>query len=95
MILNPLWAAAIVCSFVVCKPARVCVSIRACMEAIHMCNVSPAAVRPCVGGLYPPRGGGQEFSRVLSNDLQSASITHSWDAWVIPRSPGRGEWGKA
>lgn len=84
-----------VCSFVVSKPAHLCLSIRCSVEAIHMCDDPPASVQPCIKGLLPPSAWGQEFSRVLSNDLQSTSITHSWDAWLLPHSPGRDKWGLA
>lgn len=47
-----------VCSFVVCKPALVCGSICACMEAIHMCNVPPAAVFDLASGAFTPLGVG-------------------------------------
>lgn len=78
-------------SFVVCKPApRACASTRlfggdSCV-AFH-----PPLFDLASRGLYPPRRGGQEFSAMLSNDLQSTSITHWRDAWMLPHSPGRGE----
>lgn len=84
-----------VCSFAVSEPVHLCVSICACFEAIHVCNDAPASVRPCIKGLLPPSAWGQEFRRVLSNDLQSTSITHSWDAWLLFHSTGRDKWGLA
>lgn len=81
-----------VCVCVFCVLNWLYAFICACFGTIHLSDDPPAAVRPCVEGLFtPPSGWGQEFSAVLSNDLQSTSITHPWDAWLLPSSPGRGE----
>lgn len=65
-----------VCHFFVCQTPLVYVFICTCIGTIHLSDDIPVAVRPCVEGFLRPSGWGQEFSAVLSNDLQSTSIAH-------------------